>query len=99
MSRKFNVFLQTVASATVPVTLTDADLAELAANLGTHPANLTHEDLRELLMERAYDNTPTLGVCCTGGRDSEPSLELSDVWESSVEGREDINAALLEVTE
>lgn len=86
MSRSFRVHLHTVASATVPVTLSDEKIDRVAESLGLDPADLTAEDLAEAARDAAYENTPTLGYCCVGGHYSwQPSLELGDDWDSDSE--------------
>ena len=74
------VYLTTVASAVVPVTVTVADLERVAENLGKPVDALVYEDIRELVINRGHENTPSLGVCCTGGNYAdEAALELGDV--------------------
>lgn len=84
--RAFDVYVRTYAHATVPVVLTAEDLARIAGNLGVPVDELTSEDLREVLVERAVDRAPTLGICCSGGNwPDEPSLALGDDWETADE--------------
>jgi len=80
------VYLTTVASAVVPVTVTVTDLERVAGNLGKPVDALVYEDIRELVIERGHDNTPTLCHQCTGGNYAgQSSLELGDVWETEDE--------------
>lgn len=84
--RGFRVFMNTVASASVPIALTAADLAKIAEEYDVAVPDLTIEQLHDTLVERASDNTPTLGACCSGGtRTGEPTLELGGEWESIAE--------------
>lgn len=92
--RAFHAYLTTVASAVIPIVLTAVDLAEIARQHGREVTELSPSDLREELVDRAHDKTPTLGVCCTGGRFAgEASLELGDVWETADE-RPDVTTSL-----
>jgi hypothetical protein len=80
------VYLSTNAEAVVPVTVTVADLEKLAEDFGVPVEALTYEDIRELVVDRAHNKTPTLGICCSGGyHRGEASLELGDVWETADE--------------
>lgn len=80
--RTFNVFINTGAFSTVPVTLDEDDLARVAENLGCAVEELTLADLAETLADRALQNTPTLGWCCQGGSHrGQPTLSLGDEWE------------------
>lgn len=79
--RSFRYYLFAAAFATVPVELTREELTEIAESLGCTVAELQPENLLEKLSEKATDNAPTLGTCCTGGNFAgQPSLSLADDW-------------------
>lgn len=82
--RSFRYYLFAAAFATVPVELTREELTEIAENAGVAVEDLSLDDLHEKLNEKAYENVPTLGVCCSGGNFAgQPTLSLADDWESA----------------
>lgn len=77
MSRRFRLPITTVASATVSVSISDAKLRELAAERGVSPAELTIEDLSDVIIETC--SPPIICAACAGwNRDH--SLELGEEW-------------------
>jgi len=96
--RKFKIYIHTVASATVPVELSDEDIERIASDLEVDVSELTLDDLTDVLAERAFDNVPTVGVCCSGWNEWEASLELGDEWELSDDDGKRPHDAFSEVT-
>ena len=62
MTRKFSVYFQTIASANVSVELSQEDLEQVSVEVDKIIEELTLEDLRELIIEKAYNNTPILSA-------------------------------------
>lgn len=85
MSRRFNVHLNTHASSTITVTISDSVLTQVATDLGVSVADLTNDDLRERIIEQAYEKTPTICAHCSGWDSPGVSLNLGDEWELSDE--------------
>lgn len=81
MSRKFKVDIQTVASATVQVEISDERLALVAADLGVSVDELTIEDLEDEITV-AY-TPPRICAQCSGWG-SNYGMSLGDDWEVSV---------------
>lgn len=85
-STKFSVDLTTTASATVTVTLTNEQYNDIAADLGVEVKDLTVTDVRDAVIEQAYNNgAPGLCASCSGwGRDF--GLDLGDEWDVVPDG-------------
>ena len=79
MTRKFSVYFQTIASANVSVDLSQADLEKVSVEADKIIEELTLEDLRELIIEKAYNNTPKLSAQ-GGGWGQKWSMDLGE-WE------------------
>jgi hypothetical protein len=82
MSRTFDVAIQTIAVAVVPVEISDERLAEIAFNLGKKVADLAVEDLVDYVVEH-YEG-PSICAQCSGWGQKH-SLQLGDEWEVSVD--------------
>lgn len=82
MPRKFKVDMRTYAFAVAEVELTDTEIESLANSLGLDVDELDYDNMRELIATKAYDRTPTLGVCCIGGNyPGQSTLTLGDEWD------------------
>jgi len=78
---KFKVDMRTYAFAVIEVELEDAQLHSIAVDLEKDVANLTIDDLREYVAEKAYEQgVPVICVKCSGWGQSY-GLELNDDWE------------------
>lgn len=81
MTRTFTVNLTTGADTVIRVELSDDDLRQVADNLNVADvADLTLDDLRELVEERAHDRIPSICAQCSGWADNNVSLSLGDDW-------------------
>jgi len=79
MKRTFSVYFQTIASANVSVELSQADLEQVSVEVDKIVEELTLEDLREVIIEKAHDNTPQLSAQGSGWGEKW-SMDLGE-WE------------------
>lgn len=79
---KYRVNLNGSASASVDIELTEEHLAKVRGNLCLDEnAELTIDDLRDQILDIAYEEMPG-GICAQcSGWDRNWSLEIGDVWE------------------
>lgn len=86
---KFDVDMESYAHAVITVELTDERLAEIAADLEKPVGELTIDDLREHVVEEAYEQgVPGICAQCSGwGHDY--GLTIDDEWDIP----EDVNDA------
>lgn len=84
MPMQFNAYLTTTVNATVPVELTDEELAELAGKWGVPVDALDDDMLRDAVQEKGLNNAPPNNLCvhCSGYNNDEYSLDMSDGWDS-----------------
>lgn len=80
MSRRFRVALSTNATASVCVNLSSEQLAEIAENLALSPAELGVDDVRDAVVDAAFESTPNLCAHCTGWGNDDISMDLGDDW-------------------